>query len=201
MSDAWEEIQAVKSKRNELRERLQKRRKEREDLLGGTTDASTSNPIASITAEDDECATDSHCSSKANREIEANVLRILTDAALSLPVDSKIICRSVSTEIGYQISHTVVCNLLQKFAAQELIKLNEGTQDNKPVLTISHAEHVRLIAVVNEEHKLEPPQKRKQSESNNDELLNPSHTLTVKDETSKTKREKKAPRNDDVMVN
>jgi len=50
MSDAWEEIQAVKSKRNELRERLQKRRKEREDLLGGTTDASTSNPIASITA-------------------------------------------------------------------------------------------------------------------------------------------------------
>lgn len=36
MSDAWEEIQAVKSKRNELRERLQKRRKEREDLLGGT---------------------------------------------------------------------------------------------------------------------------------------------------------------------
>lgn len=35
MSDAWEEIQAVKSKRNELRERLQKRRKEREDLLGG----------------------------------------------------------------------------------------------------------------------------------------------------------------------
>ena len=36
MSDAWEEIQAVKSKRNELRERLQKRRKEREDLLGGS---------------------------------------------------------------------------------------------------------------------------------------------------------------------
>lgn len=36
MSDAWEEIQAVKTKRNELRERLQKRRKEREDLLGGT---------------------------------------------------------------------------------------------------------------------------------------------------------------------
>jgi mRNA (2'-O-methyladenosine-N6-)-methyltransferase len=33
MSDAWEEIQAVKSKRNELRERLQKRRKEREIIV------------------------------------------------------------------------------------------------------------------------------------------------------------------------
>ena len=43
MSDAWEEIQAVKTKRNELRERLQKRRREREDLLGGTGDAATSN--------------------------------------------------------------------------------------------------------------------------------------------------------------
>jgi mRNA (2'-O-methyladenosine-N6-)-methyltransferase len=41
MSDAWEEIQAVKSKRNELRERLQKRRKEREDLLGGGDSTST----------------------------------------------------------------------------------------------------------------------------------------------------------------
>lgn len=41
MSDAWEEIQAVKSKRNELRERLHKRRKEREDLLGGGDSTST----------------------------------------------------------------------------------------------------------------------------------------------------------------
>ena len=73
-------------------------------------------------SDEDDCGADSHCSSKANKEIEANVLRILTDAALSLPVDSTVICRSVSTEIGYQISHTVVCNLLQKFAAQELIK-------------------------------------------------------------------------------
>merc|ERR1712071_647564 len=119
----------------------------REDLLGGTTDASTSNITASITA-DDDCGIDSYIN---NKEIEANVLRILTDAALSLPVDSKIICGSVSTEIGYQISHTVVCNLLQKFAAQELIKLDESTQDDKSFLTISHAEHVRLIAVVNEE--------------------------------------------------
>ena len=43
--DAWEEIQAVKSKRNELRERLQKRRKEREDLLGGTADVTSSTSL------------------------------------------------------------------------------------------------------------------------------------------------------------
>lgn len=43
MSDAWQEIQLIKSKRNELRERLQKRRKEREDLLGGTEASSSPN--------------------------------------------------------------------------------------------------------------------------------------------------------------
>lgn len=40
-------------------------------------------------------------------------------------------------------------------------RLDESTQDNKTVLRISHAEHVRLIAVVNEEHKIESPQKRR----------------------------------------
>lgn len=34
MSDAWNEIQAVKSKRNSLREKLEKRKKERQDILG-----------------------------------------------------------------------------------------------------------------------------------------------------------------------
>lgn len=34
MSDAWDEIQAIKSKRNSLRQRLEKRKKERQDILG-----------------------------------------------------------------------------------------------------------------------------------------------------------------------
>lgn len=36
MSDAWDEIQAIKIKRNSLRERLEKRKKERQDILGST---------------------------------------------------------------------------------------------------------------------------------------------------------------------
>lgn len=37
MSDAWDEIQAIKSKRNIFRERLEKRKKERQDILGTTS--------------------------------------------------------------------------------------------------------------------------------------------------------------------
>lgn len=62
------------------------------------------------------------CTAKEDKDVEDCVLRILTDAALSLPSDSRLICRSVSSQIGYHVSHTVVSNLLQKFAAQELIR-------------------------------------------------------------------------------
>lgn len=41
MSDAWDEIQAIKSKRNSLRERLEKRKKERQDILGTSSTSST----------------------------------------------------------------------------------------------------------------------------------------------------------------
>ena len=44
MSDAWDEIQAIKSKRNSLRERLEKRKKERQDILGASNASTTAVP-------------------------------------------------------------------------------------------------------------------------------------------------------------
>lgn len=37
MSDAWDQIQEIKIKRNSLREKLEKRKKERQDILLGST--------------------------------------------------------------------------------------------------------------------------------------------------------------------
>ena len=131
-----------------------------------------SNLLTHLLLLDEACEIDLSSSSKeANKEIENCVLRILTDATLSLPSDSRIICHNVSTQIGYIVSHTIVSNLLQKFAAQELIRLVcmyiriqnpisnivsferlvDGIQDNQPVLNITHAEHARLVAMVNED--------------------------------------------------
>lgn len=47
MSDAWDEIQAIKSKRNVFRERLEKRKKERQDILATTSSNSTA--LSSVT--------------------------------------------------------------------------------------------------------------------------------------------------------
>lgn len=49
MADAWDEIQAIKSKRNSLRERLEKRKKERQDILG-TAASSASTTTGSSTS-------------------------------------------------------------------------------------------------------------------------------------------------------
>lgn len=40
MSDAWDQIQEIKIKRNSLREKLEKRKKERQDILLGSSNSS-----------------------------------------------------------------------------------------------------------------------------------------------------------------
>lgn len=49
MSNAWDAIQQIKSKRNSLRERLEKRKKERQDILGNSSgnNPATTTAIAS----------------------------------------------------------------------------------------------------------------------------------------------------------
>lgn len=58
MSDAWDQIQAIKSKRNSLRERLEKRKKERQDILGSSNVSnivsSVSQPANTSTSRDEE---------------------------------------------------------------------------------------------------------------------------------------------------
>lgn len=47
MSDAWDQIQAIKSKRNSLRERLEKRKKERQDIFGASN---VNNVVSSVSS-------------------------------------------------------------------------------------------------------------------------------------------------------
>lgn len=142
MSDAWEEIQAIKSKRNSLRERLEKRKKERQDILGSslaTTDPTTTpsalakphahdNAVASISSptvapetelSDTEAATDSV---KVDPELEQGLLRSLCEVSLTIPITSLELTASLKASLNRHASHNAVCNLLQKFATQRLIK-------------------------------------------------------------------------------
>lgn len=71
MSDAWEEIQAVKSKRNSLREKLEKRKKERQNILGATLTSSDKNEGSPVSSCGKERATASPASTKNESKYNA----------------------------------------------------------------------------------------------------------------------------------
>lgn len=139
MSDAWEEIQAIKSKRNSLRERLEKRKKERQDILGSslnTNDSTGSVPLpksthdtsstnisspATLDPELDD-STEVVDTVKVDPELEKGLLKALCEVSLTIPITSLELTTSLKASLNRHASHSAVCNLLQKFATQKLIK-------------------------------------------------------------------------------
>lgn len=169
MSDAWEEIQAIKSKRNSLRERLEKRKKERQDILSSslnttdptsssstltksnTLDYSSSSSISSpapvsLEIEQNEAVEPVLDTVKIDPEVEEGLLKALCEVSLQIPASSLEIAASLNT----RVSHHAVCNLLQKFATQKLITVKDGVKDGKQQLEITFVEHTKLTAMVNE---------------------------------------------------
>lgn len=139
MSDAWEEIQAIKSKRNSLRERLEKRKKERQDILGSSLTTSDSpgsvpkpihdvsspnisSPSVAIESELSDSTESGTDSVKVDPELEKELLKVLCEVSLTIPVNSLELTASLKTSLNRHVSHSAVCNLLQKFATQRLIK-------------------------------------------------------------------------------
>lgn len=142
MSDAWEEIQAIKSKRNSLRERLEKRRKERQDILGSSltpndssspssiisksllNDGNTSvgSPNVSLETEVSDMTEAVIDAVKVDPELEEGLLKALCEVSLTIPVTSLELTASLKSTLNRHASHSAVCNLLQKFSTQQLIK-------------------------------------------------------------------------------
>ncbi|KAK6642834.1 hypothetical protein RUM43_004336 [Polyplax serrata] len=173
MSDAWEEIQAIKTKRNTLREKLQKRKKNREDLLNSNLTASfqdacsTSKGKSVFTGKEvlvaqssspvpfkeeaflkDEKATITEI--KPDPEVEAQVLRRLCEVSLALPTSSEHLSVNIAKHLNVDVQEQVIINLLQKFAAQKLIVIKDCVKENHYGVEIVSADHSKLLAMANE---------------------------------------------------
>lgn len=203
MSDAWEEIQAIKSKRNSLRERLEKRKKERQDILGASLSASTSSPINTFDSvpststivkeenkikeeevEDEELV-------KTDPELEKELLKTISEVTLSIPITSIEIVTSLKETLGRHASHKTVCNLLQKFATQKLITIKDIVKDGQTVVEINFVEHSKLNAMVTDEIKPRCEESAKRKRDDSPEKV---------EEEDKKKKEKKDTKNNDIMV-
>ncbi|XP_076659107.1 methyltransferase like 3 [Halictus rubicundus] len=127
MSDAFEEIQAIKIKRNSLREKLQKRKRERHELFTLTS----ATPVSSTLTNESSHTNDStgHVQRTDHSEYERDVLCILHESLPNLPITSAELIDQLRKNLNADVSSTDIHKILEKLAAQDIVKIKEVTEN------------------------------------------------------------------------
>ncbi|CAG9764739.1 unnamed protein product [Ceutorhynchus assimilis] len=204
MSDAWEEIQAVQRKRNSLRERLEKRKKEREGILSSSLVSSSvsilkTEPTASISSpvlkEETKIKTIKHEETdliKIDPQLEQELLKELADVTLQLPTSSTDLVDSIRAVLKREATHKQICNVLQKFTIQKLITVKDSVKDGVNGLDVISVEVTKVNDMIAEflddkKNILNNSAKRKRQESQD----------SVEDfDDDKKRKERKEPKTD-----
>ncbi|KAF7274373.1 methyltransferase like 3 [Rhynchophorus ferrugineus] len=199
MSDAWEDIQKVQRKRNTFRERLEKRKKEREDILGSSLVTSRTLKSDSFSSNKDDVKPKGEKTNEAedlvkiDPELEQRLLKELAEVTLPLPASSTDLALRVRANSSTEALHKQVCNLLQKFSMQKLIIVKDSVKDGVLALDVTSVEVTKVNAMIAEffdeskaaSSKDSFKRKRKEAAVNSDEP-----------EEDKRKKEKKEPNTD-----
>ncbi|XP_043801320.1 N6-adenosine-methyltransferase subunit METTL3 [Apis laboriosa] len=127
MSDAFEEIQAIKIKRNSLREKLQKRKRERHELFTLTS----TTPVSSSLTNDSSLSNDliGHSHRSDHNEYERDVLCILHESLPNLPITSAELIDQLRKNLNADVCSSDIHKILEKFAAQDIVKIKEVTEN------------------------------------------------------------------------
>ncbi|CAH0696254.1 unnamed protein product [Spodoptera exigua] len=199
MSDAWEEIQAVKSKRNSLREKLEKRKKERQNILSanlGSGERSEGSPgggkerlAASPSTGKHDVTPDKPKVVVPSASLEVQLLQVLSDMQLQLPATASALLPGLG-----DVDAGIVASLLQKFATQKLITIKERTESTTDAsIEVVSAESVRLAAVLAALMEEQSNGNKRKGDNKTEEASNPKISKTTTDE-------KKTGKNDtDIM--
>ncbi|GBP44075.1 Probable N6-adenosine-methyltransferase MT-A70-like protein [Eumeta japonica] len=196
--NAWEEIQAVKSKRNSLREKLEKRKKERQNILGATLSGGDKQENSNLLKQERNIPSPATSKSDPIIEkpklpvplvsLEVRLLQVLCDMQLQLPAT----VRALLPGLG-DVDAGIVDNLLQKFATQKLISIRERTEGADGGLEVLGAEAVRLGAVLNALLEENITTEKRKGDKNIDE------GSTAKIPKSNTEEKKSAKNDTDIM--
>lgn len=186
MSDTWNQIQDFKSKQNSLREKLKRRKAEREGLLvdvldgGGGRDSpgisksETGSPAAVPEAAKPE-PQELQQESNYDAEVETNLYVILCD--IHIPAETKHLRSSVSKAMGGKALTTkTIDDLLQRIADQSIISLEKVSDEEEAAASgkfrVVGTEQSRLVAMATHivgEEKLERMRKRKRNQAEEEE--------------------------------
>ncbi|XP_070574821.1 N(6)-adenosine-methyltransferase catalytic subunit METTL3-like [Ptychodera flava] len=161
MSDTWSDIVALKKKQDSLRERMQRRKRERQGL--GVCLATDDNPAQTHSGPPSRSNSPVPTFStsdlvKIDPEVEKRLLEVLCDHALMLPTDSPSLQMTVSKALNKEVTQASVEEILRKFSAQELIEIKDGgTPDGQACVIVTSAEDSKLTAVSNQLNEKDKP--------------------------------------------
>ncbi|XP_020896664.1 N6-adenosine-methyltransferase catalytic subunit [Exaiptasia diaphana] len=134
MSDTWSDIQEHKRRQESLRERLAKRRRERQGINVSEGDG-TATPPPSSPQSIEETSTAAKAAElvKVDPLLESNLIECLWDSTFILPVDSLNILNHLLKNVKSSIPPTreAVENLLQKLAIQDFIRLVKSLNNGR----------------------------------------------------------------------
>lgn len=140
MAEAWDDIQAIKTKRNTLRERLEKRKKERQDILSSSTLAA---PLSLTSGLKSESFEERKSSLKVEldtvSDVDRTLLQILSDGTLLLPVNSVQLGENVEARLGRPVTKDSIQYFLKKLAAQSIINIKNvsiGSESGYEVILV-----------------------------------------------------------------
>ncbi|KXJ71521.1 hypothetical protein RP20_CCG020342 [Aedes albopictus] len=145
---SWEEIHALKAKRNTLRERLEKRKKERQDLLGGSSPGpSVIKTEAGVAGADDKSKillTAIKLEQDIDSEVEKALVKVLGDRSLILPSNSSQIAQRVEKIIQRSTANESILVCLQKLSGQNLVNIKEVSIGGTVGYEVISAEYGKL---------------------------------------------------------
>uniref|UniRef100_A0A182SRA1 mRNA m(6)A methyltransferase n=1 Tax=Anopheles maculatus TaxID=74869 RepID=A0A182SRA1_9DIPT len=156
---SWEEIQAVKVKRNSLREKLEKRKKERQDLLGSNSPSGSGAVVGLIKIESTNNLTEDKgklllttikLDQTGSAEVEKYLVQVLADQSLILPTNSAQIVERVEKHVQKAVMRDSVAYYLHKLAGQKLINIKEVSIGGTVGYEVISAEHINLQALHND---------------------------------------------------
>ena len=164
--DTWLELQAHKKRQDSLRERIQRRKKERQGILSAPTEdvpAKTDDNNSAATASDSsstvkETAVETKpepapAVRKSNPELEKWILKYLSDKNLSIPIDSFQLLDtwSKTNESTDSVSHDDITGLVEKLAVQNFITTKTGqSSQGKCCILVTEVDFSKLEAIVEE---------------------------------------------------
>jgi mRNA (2'-O-methyladenosine-N6-)-methyltransferase len=153
MSDTWNELQSFRSKQSSLREKLAKRRKERQGVGGagsaaGTGDASRSLSPTPSSSQTTAAASPApvQVSAELLNSVEKSLLAILDDATIDYPCSETRLRELVTKDIKQDFPENVIGDLLEKYNAQAFIAVSKATEEKDGTFIVESVEHKKLSA-------------------------------------------------------